>query len=346
MIELSLPWMLLALPVPLVVRRMWRPAAEGTGGALRVPFFRRVASVDRGTILRGRRRALLLTAMSVAWLAVVLAAARPTWVGEPVPVPLDGRDLMLAVDLSGSMSREDFAVGGRSADRLTVVKEVAEDFIRRREGDRVGLILFGTRAYLQAPLTLDRRTVETLLSESAVGLAGEETAIGDAIGLAVMRLRDRPAESRVLVLLTDGANNTGAVDPLDAARLASEEDVRIYTIGVGADRLAVRTAFGERIVDPSADLDENTLSEIAAMTGGEYFRAKNVEGLANVYRRIDALEPTRGEPIVLRPSRSLFHWPLGVAVMLSLALAGWPAVSALAGSLRGIGSTVVRGVSE
>jgi Ca-activated chloride channel family protein len=342
MIELTWPWALLALPLPYVVRRLWPVAPPEASGALRVPFFRAVAAVQGDPAARGRR-SLVLAAMSAAWLGVVLAATRPAWVGEPMPVPAEGRDLMLAVDLSGSMSREDFTVGGRPADRLTVVKGVAEDFIRRREGDRVGLILFGTRPYLQAPLTFDRATVETLLGESEVGLAGEETAIGDAIGLAVLRLRDRPVNSRVLVLLTDGASNAGAVDPIEAARLAAGEGIRIHTIGVGADRLAVHTAFGDRIVDPSADLDEHTLSEIATMTGGEYFRAKNVEGLANVYRRIDALEPATGEPLFLRPSRGLFHWPLGVALALSLAIAGGPASTALASVVRGFGTRPATG---
>jgi len=331
-IEASWPLALLLLPIPLVIRRLLPAAARRKGGSLRVPFFRAVASIDGGVTGGVRRRKGWVALMSLAWLALCVAAARPTWVGEPLPQPVEGRDLMLAVDLSGSMAREDFTVGGRPADRLTVVKEVAEDFVQRREGDRVGLILFGTRSYLQAPLTFDRPTVVTLLDEAEVGLAGEETAIGDALGMAVMRLRDRPAESRVLVLLTDGASNAGALEPLEAARVAADEGIRIHTIGVGADRLAVRTVFGNRIVNPSADLDEETLWEIAEMTGGEYFRAKNVEGLANVYRRIDALEPTGGEPVFLRSTKSLFHWPLGVAFVLSLLIAAGPALSGI-GSL-------------
>ena len=262
----------------------------------------------------------MLALMALSWLCLVTAAARPMFVGAPIALPAEGRDLMLAVDLSGSMAREDFTLGGRAADRLTVVKEVAEDFVGRREGDRVGLVLFGTQAYLQAPLTFDRPTIQTLLDEAEIGLAGEETAIGDAIGIATKRLRDRPAESRVLVLLTDGASNAGTLDPLEAAGLAAAEGVRIYTIGVGADRVAVPTAFGNRLMNPSADLDERTLSEVAERTGGAYFRAKNVEGLANVYRAIDRLEPVAAEPLYVRPAQDLFEWPLGVALALSLAL--------------------------
>lgn len=312
------PWMLLLLPLPLVVRR-FAPAVETTRqGALRVPFYEAVAALGAGSIAAGRRRNALLAAMTLAWLALVAAAARPAWVGDPVPLPAEGRDLMLAIDLSGSMAREDFTLGGQQADRLTVVKEVARDFIARREGDRVGLVLFGTRPYLQAPLTFDRDTVQTLLDEAEIGIAGEETAIGDALGMAVKRLRDRPAESRVLVLLTDGASNAGALDPLDAATLAKEEGIRVYTIGVGADRIAVPSFFGSQIVNPSADLDEGTLNAIAETTGGEYFRAKNLEGLDAIYRVIDQLEPATAEPLHLRPRHELFQWPLGVALALSL----------------------------
>jgi len=318
--ELAWPWMLALLPLPFLVRRFVPAAPPARAGALRVPFFDGIASVGPTVAATGRRRAWVLGTMSVAWGALVLAAARPTWVGEPVPLPAEGRDLMLVTDLSGSMAREDFTLGGAPADRLTVVKQVADEFVGRREGDRVGLVLFGTKPYLQAPLTFDRTTVRTLLDEAEVGIAGDETAIGDALGMAVLRLRDRPAESRVIVLLTDGASNAGTLDPREAARLAAEEGIRVYTIGVGADAVAVPTLFGQRVVDPSADLDEDTLQAIADTTGGAYFRAKNVEGLANVYRSIDALEPASGEPLHLRPRKELFPWPLGVALALSLGL--------------------------
>jgi len=321
MIELAWPLLLALLPVPFVLRRLMPAAPLATAGALRVPFFDGIAGLGGDAAHTGPRRRLVLATMSVAWVALVVAAARPVWLGEPLPLPAEGRDLMLVTDLSGSMAREDFTLGGAPADRLTVVKQVADDFIGRREGDRVGLVLFGTRPYLQAPLTFDRATVRTLLDDAEVGLAGDETAIGDALGMAVLRLRDRPAESRVVVLLTDGASNAGTLAPLDAARLAAEEGVRVYTIGVGADAVAVPGIFGARVVNPSADLDEATLEAIAEQTGGAYFRAKNVEGLASIYRRIDALEPATAEPLYLRPTRELFAWPLSVALALSLALA-------------------------
>jgi Ca-activated chloride channel family protein len=334
MIEAAWPLFFVLLPLPLLVRRLVPAASKSPGGALRVPFFGAVAAIERRAGVGTTHRKLRVGLMALGWVALCLAAARPTWVGEPLPQPVEGRDLMLAVDLSGSMAREDFTVGGRPAERLTVVKEVADDFIGRREGDRVGLILFGSRSYLQAPLTFDRRTVATLLDEATVGLAGEETAIGDAIGMAVLRLRDRPAESRVVVLLTDGASNAGAVEPLEAAKLAADAGIRVHTIGVGADRLAVRTAFGDRIVNPSADLDEATLAQIAELTGGEFFRAKNLEGLANVYRRIDALEPTGGDPVYLRPSKSLFYWPLGLALVSSFLIAASPSLGSFGSTIR------------
>ncbi|MEW6269766.1 MAG: VWA domain-containing protein [Thermodesulfobacteriota bacterium] len=319
MMQLAWPWLAALLPLPFVVRALLPAAPPERAGALRVPFYARLAGSD--VAARGARRGRwLLGAMALAWLALVAAAMRPQWVGEPLPLPAEGRDLMLVTDLSGSMARDDFTLGGVPADRLTVVKQVADEFIARREGDRVGLVLFGTRPYLQAPLTFDRDTVRTLLDEAEVGLAGDETAIGDALGMAVLRLRDRPAESRVVVLLTDGASNAGTLDPRAAAKIAAEEGVRVYTIGVGADAVAVATPFGERVVNPSADLDEDTLQAIADETGGAYFRAKNVEGLATIYRRIDELEPATAEPLYVRPTKELFPWPLGVALALTLGI--------------------------
>lgn len=337
MIELSWPWVLALLPVPFLVRALAPAVPLRRAGALRVPFYDGVAGIDGGARATGRRRRAVLATMTLAWTALVVAAARPQWVGEPMPLPAEGRDLMLVTDLSGSMARDDFTLGGLPTDRLTVVKQVADDFIGRREGDRVGLVLFGTRPYLQAPLTFDRPTVRTLLDEAEVGIAGDETAIGDALGMAVMRLRDRPAESRVVILLTDGASNAGAVEPLEAARIAAEEGIRVYTIGVGADAVAVPGVFGQRIVNPSADLDEKTLAEIADLTGGAYFRARNVEGLASIYRRIDELEPASAEPLYLRPTRELFPWPLGVALALSLGLG-----AALAQPWQGLGTGTAR----
>src|SRR5690606_2971233 len=230
--SLAWPWMLLALPLPWLVRRFLPAARRKREAALRVPDLHAfdVLADRSGTEQLANWRFWLA---GTAWLLLVLAAARPERVGEDVEVPVSGRKLMLAVDLSGSMDAKEFELGGRRVDRLIATKAVASDFIRRREGDRIGLILFGERAYVQAPLTLDRETVNTLLMESFIGLAGEKTAIGDAITLAVKRLYEQGAEAseQVLVLLTDGANTAGAIDPIKAAELAADIGLRIYTIG-------------------------------------------------------------------------------------------------------------------
>jgi Ca-activated chloride channel family protein len=250
----------------------------------------------------------------------VLAAARPQQVGETVHVPVTGRSLMLAVDLSGSMQTPDMQIVNRDVSRLEAVKAVAGDFIERRTGDRIGLILFGDQAYVQAPLTLDRSTVHTLLDEAQIGLAGQQTAIGDAIGLAIKRLRDEPAGNRVLVLLTDGASNAGSVDPLKAADLAAQDGVRIYTVGVGSDQVVMRGPFGfSQTVQ--GDLDEDTLRAIAKKTGGRYFRAADVVSLAQIYAELDKIEPLSKDAQSWRPVEELYVWPLAAALLLSVLVA-------------------------
>jgi Ca-activated chloride channel family protein len=321
--SLAWPWMLLALPLPWLVRRFMPAARRQREAALRVPDLHAFdALADRSDAEQLANWRFWLAA--AAWVLLVLAAARPERIGEDVEVPVSGRNLMLAVDLSGSMDAKDFELGGRRVDRLTATKAVASDFIRRREGDRIGLILFGERAYLQAPLTLDRETVNTLLMESFIGLAGEKTAIGDAITLAVKRLYEQGAEAseQVLVLLTDGANTAGAIDPIKAAELAADIGLRIYTIGIGADQMLVPSITGLlRSVNPSADLDEATLTRIARLTGGHYFRARDTAALQEIYHMLDELEPVAEPEAGFRPVRALFYWPLAGAFALAASLA-------------------------
>ena len=307
MIQLEWPWVLLLLPLPLLARWLLPEAGANRLAALRTPFLAELELASGRGAPAADKKALVIAAL--AWLLLVLAAARPQWSGEPVQVPVAGRDLLLAVDLSGSMEVEDFQLEGRLVDRLTATKSVAGRFIRRRAGDRLGLVLFGRQAYLQSPMTFDRATVEQLLMESAIGLAGKETAIGDAIGLAVKRLQDKDAASRVLILLTDGANTAGAVSPLKAAALAAQAGLKIYTIGVGADELLVQSLLGTRRVNPSRDLDEDTLRAIADRTGGRYFRARDTTELEQIYALLDELEPVVEEAQPFRPTTSLFAWP-------------------------------------
>lgn len=312
---LAWAWLLLLLPLPWLARR-WLPAAPRAGlQAVRVPWFAMVAGTGQGWI----KRTWLAVIAGLIWGLLLLAAARPQWVGEIETLPVTGRDLLLAVDISGSMDTQDMLLDGQAVNRLAVVKRVAGDFIQRRKGDRVGLVLFGSRAYLQTPLTFDTETTAILLDEAEIGLAGRETAIGDAIGLAVKRLREDAASERVLILLTDGANTSGEVQPLQATEFAAREGLRIYTVGVGADEMMVQDFFGSRLVNPSADLDEDTLKAIAERTGGTYFRARDVEALARIYAQLDELEPVESDQEAIRPVAELFHWPLGLALVLALA---------------------------
>ncbi len=320
--SLAWPWALLALPMPIIMRKLLSESARLQDAGLKVPDLNAFAVLSE----RPHKEQLLNWRMLLAvaaWVLLVIAAARPEYVGEELEVPVSGRNLMLAVDLSGSMDQKDFALGNRRVDRLTATKAVASDFISRREGDRIGLILFGERAYLQVPLTLDRETVKVLLMEAFIGLAGEKTAIGDAITLAVKRIHDQEADAseQVLVLLTDGANTAGEVDPIKAAELAQQVGLRIYTIGIGAEQLEVASLIGgRRNINPSADLDEATLTSIADLTGGRYFRAKDTAGLQDIYRLVDELEPVDEPEAGFRPIKSLFYWPLGGALSLAALL--------------------------
>ncbi len=320
MIHFEWPWLFVMLPLPWVYRRFLSPTHPSEGAALRVPRLQDFAQPGASTHSHNLRRWPLWIA-AVAWLLLVSASARPQWLGDLIQLPVSGRDLMLAVDLSGSMQERDFLIGGKTVDRLTATKQVAGEFIQKREGDRIGLILFGEQAYSQTPLTFDRQTVRILLQEAVIGLAGRATAIGDAIGLAVKRLRRREQGQRVLILLTDGANTAGEVTPLDAADLAAREGLKIYTIGIGADKMMVRDLFGTRYVNPSTELDEKTLMAIAEKTGGRYFRAKNTGKLQEIYGHLDKLEPVEQDAQSFRPKWALFPWPLSGALLLSTLLA-------------------------
>ncbi|MEP6969758.1 MAG: VWA domain-containing protein [Betaproteobacteria bacterium] len=315
--DLAWPWMLAALPLPLLALLL-PAAALSQANALRFPFLGALPTQPHSS--RAPRARLRLALAVLAWLLLVLAAARPQSVGEPVSMPVTGRSIMLAVDLSGSMQTPDMRSGGDAVSRIAAVKAVAGDFIQRRVGDRLGLILFGDQAYVQTPLTLDRQTVHTLLDEAQIGLAGQQTAIGDAIGLAIKRLRGEPAQNRVLILLTDGASNAGNVDPLKAADLAARDGVRIYTIGVGADATMVQGPFGmPQMV--TGDLDEATLKAISAKTGGRYFRASDVASLAQIYGLLDKIEPVSKDQQTWRPVTELYGWPMAAALLLSVLLA-------------------------
>jgi len=315
-LEFAWPWLFLLLPLPLLARRL--PPVRQPRAALKVPFLEDFRQLQSGVSTAADSGRIRLWLAALAWVLLVAGAARPQWQGDPLPLPLEGRDLMLAVDLSGSMAEEDFVIGRQRVDRLTATKIVAGNFIEKRKGDRLGLILFGEQAYLQAPLTYDLKTVKTLLEEAFINMAGQKTAIGDAIGLAIKRLRDKKGE-KVLILMSDGENTAGQMDPLKAAELAAQEGLKIYTIGIGADPQA--DFFG--MVSGGSALDERTLRRIAELTGGRYFRARDTAQLVAIYDAIDAMEPVENEKRFFRPVDELFHWPAGTALLLSLGLLLW-----------------------
>jgi len=321
MIEFELPWMFTSLPLAFLCYWLLPSAKLSHSSLLKVPFFNELKTFEvRGNSV-ARSKSYILLLLSSIWLLLVIASARPVWLGEEIILPAEGRDLMLAVDVSGSMRQNDMKIQNELVDRLSIVKLVLKDFIARRTGDRMGLILFGSNAYLQTPLTFDQSTLTQFLLESEIGIAGDKTAIGDAIGLAIKRLHDRPADSRVLILLTDGSNTAGAVEPLQAAKLAKEKDLKIYTVGIGADHAESPGLFGSSFFsqsyNPSADLDESTLKEIAELTGGQYFRAKDTQSLVRIYTMLDQLEAIEADHLSFRPKHALFHWCLGFAFLLS-----------------------------
>ncbi|MFT5809346.1 MAG: Ca-activated chloride channel family protein, partial [Rubritalea sp.] len=258
MLHLDWPWVLLLLPLPLVVYFAMQAKPIAQDAALQVPFLDDFKLTQQAGHQQKKTHWLRYLSL-LGWCLMVLAASRPQWLGEPISINISGRDLMMAVDLSNSMSIEDFKIYDGAVDRLTATKLVMEEFIDSRKGDRLGLILFGTQAYLQTPMTFDTKTVNRLLRESAIGLAGTDTAIGDAIGLALKSFSNSKQESKVLILITDGANTAGEVSPMKAAQLAAERGLKIYTIGIGADEMTRNTWFGAQIVNPSNQLDEKTL---------------------------------------------------------------------------------------
>lgn len=322
--QLVWPWWLLALPLPCL--SLWLlPAVRSGVAALRFPHEARLRAIA-GATGRSRPRRGPGPLLWMAWALLCIAAARPQQLGEPVQPPQSGRDLMLALDLSGSMQEPDMALGGRPVDRLTAAKAVLADFLDRRAGDRVGLLVFGRRAYALTPLTPDRESVRQQLQDSVVGLAGQETAIGDAVGLAVKRLREQTEGKRVLILLTDGVNTAGLLDPRKAAELARDNGVRVHTVAFGGD--GMMSVFGFQLPMPGGgdEIDEATLRAIAEATGGRFFRARDTAQLAGIYAEIDRLEPVERPGPMLRPRIERYAWPLAAAfamALLSLLPAGW-----------------------
>jgi Ca-activated chloride channel family protein len=311
MFELAHPWLLVLLPAPLLARLLLRPFREQKA-SVRAPFFRELSEQaglkpSSGAVVLQRNLGQKVL-LPLCWLLVVVAVARPQWIDDPITQIESARDLMLAVDLSGSMQTTDFVdPDGNRIDRLTAVKLVLEDFVAKRETDRLGLILFGNAAFVQVPFTLDHGVFLQLLDEAQIGMAGPQTMIGEAIGLGIKAFESSDAEQRVLILLTDGNDTGSKIPPVKAADIAAGNDITIYTIGVGDP-----AAAGE------APLDEATLEQIGDATGGRYFRANDLEELDRVYVELDELEPLDFETFSYRPRYELYQWFVGAYVLLIL----------------------------
>lgn len=322
MFTFAWPLVFLLLPLPWVYQKFTPQKEKKNEVMLRVPFLFRIQALSHHTatskFVFSQRLRQLFSAM--IWIFLILACANPQWLGNPQSITQSGRNIMLAIDLSQSMEIPDLQRDNRTLNRLQTVKEVAANFIDKRSGDKLGLILFGSKAYLQTPLTLDRKTVRNMLDDATIGLAGGYTAIGDAIALAVKKLSNEDIKSRVLILFTDGGNNTGNVSPLEAAELAKENKIRIYSVGIGAQEMVVQGILGPQVINPSADLDEDTLKKIATLTQGQYFRAQDEKTLINILESINQLEPIETPSNMLRPITALFYWPLAVAMLLSFIL--------------------------
>ena len=311
MFEFVYLWFFLLLPLPLLARyflnakkrdytQVWIPLAQGL-------------TEQQSQSQKGYLSTFIPW---LVWLLLLSALAKPVWLDEPIRLQQQSRDMILSLDLSGSMQEVDMPLNDRTVDRLTLVKDLLKTFIGKRHGDRLGLILFADHAYLQTPLTFDLKTISQMVDETEIGLVGSRTAIGESIAMAIKRFVENKNEQRVLILITDGANTAGSIKPLMAAKQAAKNNITIYTIGIGADEMVKRTLFGRQRINPSADLDEKTLTEIARLTGGQYFRARNQDELQNIYQKLNELEPIDSDFLEFRPEKNLFYWPLSGAVLL------------------------------
>lgn len=316
MISIEYWWVLWLLPLPLLVRLFVPRSSRVKNSALKIPFFTRIASVFSSSPFKLPSSITQFFVALIIWSLLVTAASNPVWLDEPIAIDQSGRAIMLAVDISGSMRESDMVWRGQRVTRISVVKAIANQFIESRKGDRIGLILFGSNAFLQAPLTFDRTTVRDMLNDATVGLAGTQTAIGDAIGLAIKSLARYQDKEKILVLLTDGSNNAGNVRPLDVAKIAAKDNIRIYTIGLGANQAQGYDVFGQIVYNPSADLDQKTLQKISKMTHGLFFRATSVEDLQKVYDEINKLVPVKSDQAFLQPKTPMYPWILGACLLL------------------------------
>jgi Ca-activated chloride channel family protein len=311
------PWLALLLPLPFLVRWLLPVKRKDPADGMQIhfPSIQRLKNAFPQSSEQGTSR-VCLALLYLSWVFLVLALMQPEKEDQYIQVKNKGYDLMLAVDISGSMQAVDFSTPNRIISRLDATKEVVSKFVLGRQGDRVGLVTFGEHAYLHVPLTLDTLSVSKMLNDTLSGMAGQATSIGDAIGLSVRTLRDRPEGSRVLVLLTDGEDNASTIPPLEAAKLAKQYGIKIYTVGVGKNgNVPFPNGYGGYQM-ARVTIDEGLLKEIAAMTGGHYYSATDQKALASIYTKINELEKTESNQNVYFIREPLYYYPLGMALGL------------------------------
>lgn len=300
-------WVFALLPLPWLLR-MILPTRPASCVAVRVPFGERVraATAKRGSVSEATKKVSRHVVPVLIWLLVLVSLARPQWLEPPITRDMPTRDLLLLVDLSGSMRQEDFAnAAGQKVDRLTAVKEVLGEFLQRRQGDRVGLVVFGDAPFLQAPFSTDLNLSRQLLDETVIGMAGPRTAFGDAIGLGITLFEKSDAPAKTIIALTDGNDTKSQVPPIEAARVAKERGIRIHTVAIGDP-----TTVGEE------KLDAEALRSVAQEGGGSYFFAADRAQLAGIYHELDKIETRQVKVISHRPRNDLFFWPLLAALLL------------------------------
>ena len=324
MISILYPWAFLLLLAPIVVYNLFKPVKGMHGDALRVPFVKDVAKINiiSGSLWSRSYNAVnskkIWNLMFLAWVFMTIAVARPQWVGEPIRLNNIGYDILMITDISNSMREADFSYQGRQIDRFTAVKIAADGFIKKRPNDRIGLILFGSRAYLQSPITFDKAAISNILWSTDAGMAGTSTAIGDAVGLALKTLRKEKDKTgdKIIILLTDGENNDGSLSMPEVLKLAKDENIKIYTIGVGSESRLISSFFGIK-VPQATGLDEQSLRQLATETKGSYFRASDTKGLQKIYQEIDDLEASIDEDRFIQDSKDLYFYPLLVSLIIT-----------------------------
>ena len=327
MIIFQFPLAFTLLILPFFIYFLLPPLKGLHGDALRVPFLNDIAQINLlagslwGQKSQGKSSKLLYAILYTSWIFLSLAVARPQWVGEPLRTNNYGRDILLVTDISTSMLEPDFTYNNRRIDRLTAVKLAADSFIKQRTSDRIGLILFGTRAYLQSPITFDKQSVLDILWSTDAGMAGNSTAIGDAVGLALKTLSSSPTadKDKTIILLTDGENNDGSLSMPEVLKLAKDENIKIYTIGVSGENQILNSFFGVKLPQIKG-LDEETLKLLAAETKGNYYRASDTNSLQQIYKEIDSLEPSLDKDQYIQERKDLFYYPLAISLMMVLFL--------------------------